>query len=204
MRPTLISYTPADDDTDGFANDVTASAGNPFTLAATSAGDAMAHKVIITPSGSVTGNYSLTGTDAEGKAQTETLATNTTNAVTSTKFFLTLTEVLAPAGIGSETVDIGWTDDVVGAMFPIDWPSGAEANIFVDVSGTIDFTIQETFANVLGGVAPVWTNITALAAKTADTFGQATAGATAFRLLVNSLTSGATVSIYTSQPTRAY
>ena len=204
MRPAIISYTPADDDTDGFANDVNTTAGNPFTLAATSAGDGMAHLVIITPSGSVTGNYTLTGTDADGKAQTETVATSTTNPVTSTKYFLTLTQVLAPAGIGANTVNIGWTDDAISPTYPIDWPSPEAANIFVDITGTIDFTVQQNFANVLAGEAGSWNAITALAAKTADTYGQAAIGATAFRLLVNSLTAGATVTIYTDQPVRGW
>lgn len=204
MRPAILSYTPADDDTDGFANDATATSGNPIPLTATSVGDGLGHHVIITPSGSVTGNYILTWTGVRGQAITETLATNTTNAVTSTNFFLTLTQVLAPSGIGSETVDIGWTDDAVSPPYPVDWASQAPANIYVDISGTIDFTIQETFANVLAGVTPVWNSITALTGKTADTYGQSAVGATAFQLLVNSSTSGATVHIYTDQAARGW
>ena len=202
MRPATLSYTPSDDDTDGFANDVNTTSGLSFTLAATSVGDSMAHKVIITPSGSVTGNYSLTGTDENGRAQTETLATDTVNAVTSAKFYLTLTEVLAPSGIGANTVDIGWTDDVVSPAYPLDWPSGANANIFIDISGTIDFTVQESFSNIFTTTVPVWSAISALTSKTADTFGQANPGATAFRILVNSLTAGATIAFTTSQPDR--
>jgi len=101
------SYTPADDDTDGFANDVAGTSGVAFVLAATTPADGLGHLVIITPSGSVTGSYIITGTDASGLYQTETLATNTTNAVTSVKYYKTLTSVLAPSGIGAETVDIG-------------------------------------------------------------------------------------------------
>lgn len=206
MRPTFVSYTPADDDTDGFGNDLPGTSGVAFALTATTVGDSMAHLVIITPSGSVTGNYSLTGTDADGITQTETLATNTTNAVTSVKYYKTLTQVLAPTGIGAETVDIGWTDDVVSPTFPIDWASTAAANIFVDISGTINFTIQETFGDVLKpGAVPAsypWASISALASKTADTYGQTSVGATAFRVLLNSLTASATIGYYTDQPVR--
>jgi hypothetical protein len=201
MRPNQVTYTPADDDTDGFANDVNAASGVAFTLAATSAADSLAHLVIITPSGSITGSFTLTGTDANGKAQTTTLATNTTNAVTTSLYWLTLTEVLAPAGIGAETVDIGWTDDAVGPTYPIDWRSPYAANIYVDISGTIDFDIQQTFDNVLAGDTPSWVAISALDSKTADTYGNPAIGATAIRLLVNSVSAGATIKITTNQAT---
>jgi hypothetical protein len=111
---------PANENTSGFANDVNASSGNPFTLTATSSGDSLAHKVVITPSASVTGDYTITGTDADGRVQTETLATDTTNAVTSVKFYLTLTSVLAPSGIGANTVDIGWADEFASKTIVLD------------------------------------------------------------------------------------
>lgn len=203
MRPYSVSYTPADDSTNGLATTVNVAAGLPFTQQHTDMGDSLAHLIIITPSGSITGNFTITGTDVDGKAQTEVLATDTTNPVTSVNYYLTVTSVLSPAGIGAETVQIGWTDDVISKTFPIDWASSAAHDIYVDISGTINFTVQETFANLLAGITPSWNAITALASKTGDTFGQADIGATAWRLLINSLTSGATVTIQTSQPVRA-
>lgn len=202
MRPYSVTYTPADDDDNGLATTTTAAAGVAFTQIATSAADDLAHLILITPTGSVTGNFTITGTDANGDAQSEVLATNTTNPVTSAKYYLTVTSVLSPAGIGGESVIIGWTDDVVSPTYPLDWASTAQAAITIDVTGTINFTVQETLANVLGGVAASWTSITALASKTAITSSVAVAGATAFRVLINSLTSGATFTIYTSQPVR--
>jgi hypothetical protein len=62
--------------------------------------------------------------------------------------------------------------------------------------------VQQTFANVLAGEAAVWTDITALASKTADTTSTAAVGATAIRLLINSYSSGAELQMYTSQSTR--
>lgn len=199
MRPIIKSYTPADDDTDGFANDVNTTSGLPFTLAATTVGDEMAHLVIITPSGSVSGNYTITGTDADGHAQTETLATSTTNPVTSAKFYKTVTSVLAPSGIGAATVDIGWTDDVVSQTIPLDWPVNPFSVGFnVDVSGTINFTVQHTFQNVLSVADPAqgtWMPDATVASKTADTDGSFTTPVMAVRLLINSLSSGATISL---------
>lgn len=206
MRPFSISFTPADDDVDGFANDTTASAGVAMPLSATSVGDSMAHLVILTPSGSVTGSYALTGTDGDGIAQTETVATDTVNAVTSTKYFKTLTQVLAPSGIGVRTIDIGWTDDILSPSFPIEWNSLSIASLYVDISGTIDFTVSDTIQNVWSVTSPQnslsWSAITALSGKTADTAGSSRIGATAVRLLINSLTAGATIRLDVSQPSQ--
>lgn len=138
-------------DTNGFA--ATVGAVTPgttlFALSATEVGDSLAHKVIITPSGSVTGSYVITSTDANGFTQTETLATNTTNAVTSSKYHLTLTSVKSPAGLGAETVDIGWTADSVSAWtYP--QPSGPEFNIgfaCIKDSGTPTYGVQQTYDN---------------------------------------------------------
>lgn len=132
----------------GFANDVNAASGVAFALAATSVGDSLAHKVRVTPSKSVTGNYTLTGTDANGGV-TETLATNTNNAVTSAKYYKTLTSVLAPSGITDATVDIGWTADSVSEwVFP--QPSGPVFSIgfaCIKDSGSPTYNVQHTYDN---------------------------------------------------------
>jgi len=204
------SYTPADDDTDGFANDVTAASGVAFTLTATNAGDSLAHLVIITPTGSITGSFVITGTDASGIYQTETLATDTVNAVTSTKHYLTLTSVLAPSGMGAETVDIGWTDDIVSLTYPLNWrQTDFQVSLGVDISGTIDYTVQHTFnqlrSDTTNGAPPLnaadykWWPHATLAAKTTDADGNYASPVSATRILINSLTAGATITFYVTQ-----
>jgi hypothetical protein len=196
MYPIEFSYTPADDDADGFANDVTAASGVAFTLAATTPGDGLAHKVIITPSGSVTGSYVITGTDADAISQSETLLTNTTNAVTSVKYYKTLVSVTAPAGLGAETVDIGWTDVCVGPTFPLNWrQSQFQVSLGVDISGTINYTVQHCLEDVRKAAPSTlsWWPHATLVSKTADTDGNYASPVTATRLLINSLTGGATI-----------
>lgn len=164
-------------DADGYANDVAGTSGQPFTLAATAPGDSLAHLVIITPSGSVTGNYTLTGTGPEGQAQTETLATDTTNAVTSSKYFKTLTQVLAPSGIGANTVDIGWTAASVSAWKVL--PKFAEVPIGIGVtvvSGSPTYTLQHTY----DGSAAF--NHATIASKSSSFDGSITAPVQAIRL----------------------
>jgi hypothetical protein len=201
MRPQYFGvYTPADDDTNGFASAVTGTSGVAFVLdEASTAGDSLGHKVIITPSGSVTGSYTITGTDANDRTQTETLATNTTNAVTSVNYYKTLTSVLAPSGIGAQTVDIGWTDDVTSPMYLVNWRQGPPFSISfgVDISGTIDYDVQHRFNNVwesstVGQGDAGWFDHSSVAAKTADADGNYAYPITAMRVLINSLTAGAT------------
>ena len=135
-------------DPDGLANDVGAATPGTtlFVLAATVPGDSLAHKIIITPSGSVTGDYVLTGTGPEGQAQTETLATDTVNAVTSAKYWLSLTSVKSPAGLGAATVDIGWTAASV-TPWEFLWadfgPAGMGIACVVD-SGSPTYALQYT------------------------------------------------------------
>lgn len=138
-------------DTNGFASAVGAATPGTtlFVLAATEVGDDLAHKVIITPSASVTGSYVITGTDANGGTISETLATDTTNAVTSVNRYLTLTSVKSPSGLSTNTVDIGWTADSVSAwVFP--QPSGPVFSIgfacIVD-SGSPTYNVQHTYDN---------------------------------------------------------
>lgn len=200
MRPNVIDIDVADASLTGFASNVS---GAAFTLTATAATDGLAHQVSIR-NDSVTDHsgktVTLVGTDPDGKALTEVVTGPGTSAtVESTGYFLTLTSATPSATIGSDTFDIGWVDEVSSHTYPVDRCSPYACNIHVDVTGTIDFTVQETYADVLGGTAPVWSNITALASKTADTTSTAAIGATAIRIIINSYSSGAELQMYTSQ-----
>lgn len=197
MYPIEFSYTPADDDADGFANDVAGTSGVAFVLSATTVGDGLAHKVIITPSGSVSGSYIITGTDADGSAQTETLATNTTSAVTSVRYYATLTSVLAPSGIGANTVDIGWTDVAVGPAFVLNWrEENFQVSLGLVITGTISVTVQHCLENLYKGEPTsdlTWWPHASLVTKTSSADGNYASPVTATRLLINSLTATATV-----------
>lgn len=174
--------------------------GAEYTLVATETPDGLARKVVITPSGAVSGSYVITGTGILNNELQETLATNAASAVTSTNYFKTVTSVTA-AVVVAETVDIGWSATMQTIVYPVDWRSPFACNISVDVSGTINYTVQQSFSDVLGGTTPVWADISALASKTADLSSQAAVGATAIRMLVNSFSDGATISLTTSQST---
>jgi len=210
MRPKTYDLDVADESLTGFASNVT---GAAFVLTATAPSDGLAHQVSIRNDSA--NNHSgktvtLVGTDADGKALTEVVTGPTGNAtVESAGYFKTLTSATPSSTIGADTFDIGWVDEVASQTIPIDWRSDAQAAIHVDVTGTLNFTVQQTFGPIQQPVTRkpqqdnAWTDITALASKTADTAGQATPGATAIRILYNSYSSGAELQMYVSQPARS-
>lgn len=212
MHPIKFSYTPAELDADGIALAGTAgTAGVAFVLRAAFIaggyliGDGLAHTITIAPSGSVTGNYTITGTNADGVAQTETLATNTVNTVTSTLYWRTVTSILAPSGIGAETVTIGWTGVAVGPTFPLNWrQTNFQVSLGLALTGTINVTVQHTFDDLHGGYATPFTSWTwwphaTLVTKTSSADGNYAFPVTATRLLINSVSAGATVAFFVDQ-----
>lgn len=201
MRPISFTYTPLQADTDGMANDVTAAAGTAFTLITDEMSDGLAHSIIITPSGSVTGNYTISGTNADGESISETLATDTTNAVTSANYYVSDIVILAPSGLGAETVDIGWTGVSVSPAFLLNWrQTNFQVSLGLSLSGTINVTVQHTFDNVRDVATSDWTwwPHTSLVTKTSSADGNYAFPVTATRILVNS-TSGGSVTFFVDQ-----
>ena len=166
-------------DTNNIASAVTAASGAAFTLITDEISDGLAHKIIITPSGSVTGNYTLAGLDANGHAVSETLATNTTNAVTSTKHYASGIVVTAPSGLGLQTVDIGWTADSVSAMVIPRQPSHGVFNIGFGcvIADSPTYTVQHTYDGA------TWFNHATVASETTNQEGSYTSPVQAIRLL---------------------
>ena len=206
MRPIKISIAPVTASLTGFRSNAT---GVDFTLTVTAPTDGLAHKVTI-KNDSATDHSAktviITGTDADGNAQVESGATTVLPAgsatVTYTKYFKTVTSVVPSATIGADTMDIGWAAPSVTQTIPIEWRSNATAALSCVVTGTINFTPQQIPANVWNE-----TNVcnngawnTAIAAGTATVAGTATLGSTAVRILTNTVTNGATIDFYISQP----
>ncbi len=173
------TYSSVAADTDGYANDVTAASGAAFTLITNETTDSLAHKIIVTPSGSVTGNYGISGKDVNGASISETLATSTTAAVTSVNYYKSAIIVTAPAGLAAETVDIGWTAAAVTPSVNIEQRPGEYSpamGISCDVTGTPAYSLQENY----GGN---WYAHAVIATKTADANGSILHPVLALRLI---------------------
>ena len=206
MKARKISYTPADDSQDGYANDQT---GATCTLAASGPGDGMGHLVIILNNSAVDHSdngetFVLTGTDAEGNAQTETIAGPAASPATSTstKYFKTLTSVVPSITWVTDTYDVGWTDDAVTPCFPLNYRQKPfQVTVGLDITGTIDLTLQHCLQEIQAAAASTmkWWNHDSVVGVTADTNTNYTSPVTATRVLVNSLTTGASFDLYVNQ-----
>jgi hypothetical protein len=206
MRPIYLSFSPITASLTGFASNVT---GASFTITTTAPTDGLAHTVTIRNDAAVDHSGKtivLVGTDADGKALTETVTGPGVSAtVTSTKYFKTLTSATPSATIGADTFDIGWSAVSISPTIPLDHKSAAGATIAADISGTINFTGEETFEYVqslttLPADGVTWLAMSGMTSKTADTVSSTTVGAQGFRFKTNSVTNGATVEVAIIQP----
>lgn len=202
MRPITDTYSPVTTSAAGLANDVAYSGGG-YALTANSAGDGLAHLIIILGNAATDHSgktFTITGTDADGKAQTEDLAGPNGNVtITSTKYFKTVTAVTVSATTGADTFDIGWNVGAVSKTIPLNWRATQfNVALSVDISGTINFDVEQTEKEIYGSTVPsalTWTNHATIVNKTADIVSNLTSPSRAVRLSINSVTNGATIAL---------
>lgn len=216
MRPKYWDFDPANASLTGFLSNAT---GATWTLSATSSGDSLAHQVSIRNDSATDHSAKtaiLTGTDADGDAQTETVSLPAGSAtVESTKYFLTLTTVVPSATIGADTMDIGWVDEFASKTIPLDFYREIPPLVSLNVTGTISLEVQLTNSDVLlkGKVDDIpaanrftdqesflWIDDDVLAAVTADSHGKISDWPVkAMRLIANSYTDTAEVQMGLTQ-----
>lgn len=205
MRPKSFDFDPANASLTGFLSNAT---GATWTLTATSSGDDLAHQVSIrndTANDHSAKTAILTGTDSDGRAQTETVSLPAGSAtVESTKYFLTLTTVVPSATIGADTMDIGWVDEFASKTIPLDHHAYNAATVQVTVTGTINFDVETTTEDPFGSITDQstldWLNDANFTGKTDSLVGiLAVTGARAMRFVVNSYTDTAELQAYLTQ-----
>ena len=208
MRPYLFDIDPANVDPDGLA-DGNSSAGATLTLdgALTSGGtftsaDGLAHRISILDLGADDqsgATYTFVGTDADGIAQTEVVTGPTASAtVTTTGYFLTIEATPAISSpVAGSTVDVGTVDEIVSKTLPINYRNTNGATFTADVTGTINYKVEETIDQIHLKAAPSqdasWFGIFGATNLSTDTLKQGTVHASAIRLVVNSYTDTAEI-----------
>jgi hypothetical protein len=194
VRPDFITLTPADANLTGFASNVT---GATWTLTTTATTDSLAHRVSIRNDSGTDHSLKtmiLTGTDADGRAQTETALNMPAGGATveSTKYFKTLTSIVPSATIGVDTMDIGWVDEFISKTVPFNW-RGKKVTIQVDVTGTINYTAQFSNSDIQRDTTFVWhdSNDSNVVSATTDQASNYEFPVMATRVKANSYSSGA-------------
>lgn len=173
-------------------------AATAVTTPATS--DSLAHQVTLTSPVQATlagVTFTIVGTDADGAVKTETgiVGPASASTVTSVGYFKTVTTIQPSATMGGLVVSVGVAAPSLSPTLPVEWRSIVGAMHQVEITGTINFTVQETLDRLFSAPAGTlsWNSITSgLAAKTATTTAQGAIGATAARVVVNTVTNGAT------------
>lgn len=206
MRPIQVTYSPKTANTTAFNAQTFTSTGAATAPTTTTTDDGLAHLItFISPvQATLAGiTFTIVGTDANGMPLTETGITGpaSNSTVTSTKHFKTITTVQPSATMGGLVVSIGQAAESICPMIPLEWRSVAAAAITVKVTGTINFTLYETYANPFTNQVEdcPWVSVSALAAKTATTSSTVTVGDQAVRLMTNTVTNGATLTLYITQ-----
>jgi len=210
-----IDIDPVDVDADGLSVAATLSAGGAQDLtlggALTSGGvytaadgDILpARQIFIDSVGNDSGiTFAVTGTDADGKAQTETITGPNATSVESSKYWKTVTQITA-SGDTAADVSVGTVDELASKTIPLS-NLAPTALVTGNVTGTINFSIQVTNQTVQDGTAQedmfwIATQDTDLVSASADVIGSLDRGITGMRVVVNSHGSGGEVQVYISQ-----
>ena len=209
----VIKIDPSNVDADGIADALPAGTDWVFGVdaewLANSAGDSLAHQLVITTEGNEaaanTPLLTLTGTDAEGNIIEETVALPDTASIETSKYFKTVALGTTGANATIAAFDIGWVDEVQSEFIPLNFRENVSAGAFqLDVTGTISVNVEFTVAdpNRFSEASLVPVNADGdLTNETSDvTAFIGEVGFTAFRVVLNSYSSAAEVTLYVSQP----
>jgi len=143
MRPIKLDLDPANVSLTGYASNVT---GASWTIATNNSGDSLAHRVSIRNDSATDHSgktATMTGTDADGHAQTETLdLPGSSLTVESLKYWLTLDTVVPSATIGADTMDIGWLDEIASKTIALDHYRDEAPMVSINVTGTCSVTLE--------------------------------------------------------------
>jgi hypothetical protein len=195
--PRGYTYTQDNISLTGFASAVT---GASWPLTATTSGDGLAHKITIqnNSGNSKSGiNIVIVGLDANGAVQTETLVGPGASAtVTSAKYYSSLTSVTPASTWGADTANIGWAGSFTSAWINVNYLAENILTLVLGVTGTINFTVNQTFDKFDNPPTPVTPRWLAIAAsQTANGAWQTTGGATGVQIIVNSYSNGAALTV---------
>ncbi len=170
----------------GGAGDLTINGG--FATAGVAQLDAQ-RQVELESAGALGGiNFTITGTDDQGRAISETIAGPAAGTVATELNFRTVTQIFADAAFATD-VEVGTNGVGASQEIPLDqYISPFNVSLLLDIVGTVDVTVQFTGDDIFGD-APgpfSWTDHPNLTNITADDDATFISPVSACRLLTNS------------------
>lgn len=151
-------------------------------------------------------NFTIVGTDVNGVATTEVLAGPNNTTVYSVNLYKTITSI-TPSATNASTVRVGFdgVGDAEATAIVLEIYDSIAAMVEVVVTGTVNFTVKEAVNPIIkkrSFAGTAWYDVTALAAKSASTHSQVSVGISAIKVVLNTYSTGATVTVNVNQPSR--
>lgn len=211
MRPRNIDMDLDDVDANGVFQDQTLGGSGNFTLngAGVTDGewitpDGFAKQIGFESSGNISARtFTVTGYgDFSRNVQVvETLSGPNNNTVETSNYFAIITSIASDGAVGTNT-EAGPVDEAVSPTVPMNWRGGS-AGVGITVTGTIDYTLQQTFDDIQSadsyplnwGDCPTSDLVNATASQTIAY----SPAPRALRVKVNSYSSGARLEIGVTQ-----
>lgn len=201
MRPVSITVTPTASDNDGISTTQTPSGAGNLTITgalasggvATLSASGFERQVLISCAGVDAGRtFTVYGTNGNADVFSEAISGSNASTSVSTNYFQTVTRISVDAATAGAVI-VGTNG--VGASVPIvidRYLTPTNISIQLDISNTIDVTVQYTIEDIMTTAATygtvVWNSHSTLVSKTADSDGTFTSPVSAFRTKVNSFT----------------
>ena len=205
MRPVKIGpLTPSDTSTVWFNPASLTSTGAAVAPLQTSTLDNLAHRITLTApvqASLAAIAFTVVGTDAAGNPQTEVIAAGPVSGATvnSTKFFLSVLTIQPSATMGGLVLAVGLLAEAIGYWVNLENTMSAPM-VMVNVTGTINYTVLQTPANIFDEVGTVYTAlgvaIPNMSAVTAQVLANGGESCRAIMLRINSFTAGATITAH--------
>lgn len=201
MQPTQLSYTPVTQAANNIALSQTPGAAGNLTLAGALAAAgvipdlSLGYIVAFTSGGDLSGRtFTITGTDADGKAQSEAVTGPSGATVVSTKFYRTIASIAVDAACGA-ALTVGTVNTTLSAVTPTQPVGMSEpyTSMTAHVTGTINFTLQKASerVNATPSQTPNWRTLQAAGAVDVEALQTGPIGA--LRGQINTYTNGATI-----------
>jgi hypothetical protein len=205
MRPVTLSRTLAAAVSDGIAEAQTVAGAVDLTLDGSLVASGVAQlgvqrQVIMASGGNIAAViFTVYGTDQAGNSITDTITGISGSTVATTLNFLTVTRIAASATTGAETVTAGTNGVGASQWIPLDiyLPFGNTTS--VNVTGTVNYSVQVTNDDPFGNASTPLNAVAypggALTTQTGDVTSTTAAAYRAIRLLTNSGTDTAAITV---------
>ena len=200
-RRKTFNFAPAAVDPNGIAESQTPLAGGNLTLdGALGTTLDYARFLVITSDDNDSGRtFTVTGTDPDGKVVTEAITGPNATTVEGAQAFKTITSIAVDAATAGAIL-VGTTDTIISATYPLNRLDNYSTQFAAIISGTINYSVEETYENVqtsTAGAGVTWT-ANAASGKTAN-FQGTVFRASAVRFKITSYSSGATLKVTVNQ-----